>query len=89
MAAEAPAVTSSLLKIIRVRDLTQHLGFTTNQLRRLRRLDPSFPRPFRIGTGKNGACAWFQSEINDWLTNRPRAVLPGKPSSHIEEASAI
>ena len=77
------AVAPSLLRIVRVRDLTQHLHVTRNQLLRLRRADPSFLAPFRLGTGRNGSIAWFEGEINAWLTNRPRAVLPDKPSASL------
>jgi predicted DNA-binding transcriptional regulator AlpA len=74
----APMVAApALLRIVRIRDITEHFGITPNQVRRLRRLDPSFPKPFRIGTGPNGTVAWFEGELNDWLTNRPRAVLAG------------
>jgi predicted DNA-binding transcriptional regulator AlpA len=83
------AAAPTLLKIVRVRDLTQHLQVTRNQLLRLRKLDPTFPAPFRLGTGRNGTIAWFECEINDWMSNRPRAVLPDKSSASLEGLSAI
>lgn len=78
--AEAPANTS-LLKTVRIADLTKHFKITPNQVRRLRKLDPSFPRPFKIGTGKNAGVFWLESEINAWMANRPRVMPDGLPQA--------
>jgi predicted DNA-binding transcriptional regulator AlpA len=56
--------------------------------------DPSFPKPIKLGTGKNPPVAWIESEIEAWLeskitNSRPTvetmaiALLPvsGKPRS--------
>lgn len=32
------------------------------------RFDPSFPRPIRLGEGKNPPIGWIESEVNAWLT---------------------
>jgi predicted DNA-binding transcriptional regulator AlpA len=77
------AAAPALVRIVRSRELTQHLKVSKGQLLRLRKLDPSFPVPFRLGTGRNGEIAWYASEIDAWLENRPRAVLPATEQSRI------
>jgi predicted DNA-binding transcriptional regulator AlpA len=67
--------------ILFMRDLTAHLRCTPNQIRRLRQLDPSFPKPIQLGTGRNGRIAWYRGEIDEWLQSRPRAVLPSAVTS--------
>ena len=32
-----------------------------------------FPRPVRIGSSRAGAVRWWASEIDSWLSSRPRA----------------
>jgi predicted DNA-binding transcriptional regulator AlpA len=77
MVQEAPGLDRQPhIIILFMRDLTAHLRCTPNQIRRLRQLDPTFLKPIQLGTGRNGRIAWYRGEIDEWLANRPRAVLP-------------
>ncbi len=36
--------------------------------------DSTFPAPIRLGGDNSRAVGWLQSEIDEWITSRPRAT---------------
>lgn len=34
------------------------------------RHDPSFPRPIKLGTGKNPPIGFIEAEVNNWIKNQ-------------------
>lgn len=64
--------------VLRIRQLTASVGFCRSKVyylmdKRSPYFDPTFPKPIRLGQGKKGAVGWLSSEIQDWLSSRPRA----------------
>ena len=37
--------------------------------------DPTFPRPLKLGPGVTGKIAWIESEIEEWLSAKPRKEI--------------
>lgn len=51
-------------------------GLSETTVRKLRREDPSFPRPLRLTPGPTGHLRWIESEIIAWLESRREQEVP-------------
>ena len=67
-ASPAPGVE----RLLKRREVEQMVGLSVAAI--YARMDAgTFPRPVRIGTGKNGAVAWRLSDIQKWIDALPIA----------------
>lgn len=62
------------MKILRAKDVTERTGLSRVTLWRRERVG-TFPRRRDIGGGRVG---WIESEINDWIANRPPVGSPAR-----------
>jgi predicted DNA-binding transcriptional regulator AlpA len=85
MAAEQPPS----VQILRARELMLRLRISRAQIQRLRRLDPTFPRPIALGIAARCALGWFQPEVENWIANRPRPLLPSQMAINGESHAEI
>lgn len=46
------------------------LGITRSGLERLRKKDPSFPRPIKDGDTRQAACFYVAAEIEEWVERK-------------------
>lgn len=56
--------------VIRLHEVIKATGLSKSQIYRLEAAD-KFPRRLRLSEATSG---WYQSEIENWLANRPRAI---------------
>lgn len=71
-------------RFLRRPDVERMTSLSTSALYRLMKLG-QFPRPRKIGAGgQNGAVAWFESEVREWMSGRP--VYDGdKPAAELKD----
>ena len=70
-------------RFLRRPDVERMTYLSTSALYRLMKLG-QFPRPRKIGAGgQNGAVAWFESEVREWMSGRPghRPLFSAAPMS--------
>ena len=36
-----------------------------------------FPKPVKLGEGKNAGVRWYEDEVKEWIASRPRASIGG------------
>ncbi len=56
--------------------------------------DPNFPRPVKLGNGKNPPVAWIESEIDAWImlraqTSRPASEAAARATAAAANASVV
>ncbi|WP_312377530.1 helix-turn-helix transcriptional regulator [Pseudomonas oryzihabitans] len=56
--------------LIRKVKLCQQLGITAGGLDKLKKRDPSFPKPIKDSDSRQAAAYYVVSEIEDWLQRR-------------------
>ncbi|MGK5054848.1 AlpA family phage regulatory protein [Janthinobacterium lividum] len=55
------------MQILRIPAVCQMLGLSRVTVWRRVKLDPSFPRPVRLGTSDKSAVGFLQHELNAWI----------------------
>ena len=60
-------------RILRFAEVLEVTGLARSSL--LRRVkDGTFPAPVRLGGDRSRAVGWLRSEVDEWITSRPRAT---------------
>ncbi len=62
------------MQILRKREASQKTGLSMAHIDRITR-DPNNDFPAKVQLGGN-AVGWYEHEIDEWLSNRPRGPLP-------------
>ena len=60
------------MKLLNRKEVERRVGLSCSSLYRLM-ASGQFPRPVRVGSIRAGAVRWWASEIDSWLSSRPRA----------------
>ena len=63
---------------LKVSEVAQMLGFSPATIRRLRRQDPSFPKPFRP-MQRNGRPRFWRCQIEGWMQTFAAQPSEGDP----------
>ena len=58
-------------RLLRLEEVLRHTGLSRSELYRKIQIG-EFPRPVRVG---KRAVRWRESEVEEWITERPRTVL--------------
>ncbi|KRW65808.1 transcriptional regulator [Pseudomonas sp. TTU2014-105ASC] len=51
-------------------EVCKAIGQTRSGLDKLRKKDPTFPRPIKFGDSRQSACYYLISELNAWLASK-------------------
>ena len=51
-------------------EVCRAIGQTRSGLDKLRKKDPTFPRPIKMGDSRQSACYYVVTEINAWLASK-------------------
>lgn len=54
-------------------EVCRAIGQTRSGLDKLRKKDPTFPRPVKFGDTRQAACYYVIAEINNWLASKIEA----------------
>lgn len=73
------------LRILRRRQLEAKIGLGRTAIyERLNpkspSYDPDFPKPIKLGIGKNPPVGWDESQVDAWLASRVAASRPAEPA---------
>lgn len=65
-----PRATNMTLKIVRYGDVETKLGMNRITIWRRTKTDPTFPRPFKLGSGRTAAVGFIAAEIEAWIARQ-------------------
>ncbi len=51
-------------------DVCKAIGQTRSGLDKLKKKDPTFPRPVKLGDSRQAACYYVIAEVNAWLASK-------------------
>lgn len=54
-------------------DVCKAIGQTRSGLDKLRKKDPTFPKPVKFGDSRQAACYYVIAEVNAWLASKIEA----------------
>ena len=67
-------MTSHSNRLLRVAEVADLLGVSKSYVYKLAQTNPDFPLPIVLGSenNKRSSSRWVLSEIEDWVSSRPR-----------------
>jgi len=67
-------MTSHSNRLLRVGEVAELLGVSKSYVYKLAQTNPDFPLPLVLGSehSKRSSSRWVLTEIEDWVSNRPR-----------------
>lgn len=65
-----PAINQALIP---QPEVCKAIGQTRSGLDKLRKKDPTFPRPVKFGETRQAACYYVVAEVNAWLASKIEA----------------
>lgn len=67
MHSEHPLITQSLIS---QPDVFKAIGRSRSGLEKLRKQDPTFPKPIKLGDSRQASVYYVVAEINEWLARK-------------------
>jgi len=67
------------VQILRRRQVEQRVGLSCSTIYekinpKSKQYDPAFPKPIKLGDGKNPPIGWIESEVEKWIAARVEAA---------------